>query len=581
MRREILTVEADPRSPERGQYAFVQALIREVAYSTLARADRKRRHLAAARFFEDLGTDELAGALAGHYLAAHTNAPEGPEAAALAAQSRIALRAAADRAAALGSHDQVLVFLRQALTVAADPSDEAEILERAGLSASAAAHHDEAESLLRRALDLHRARGDRPAIARATAGLGRALLTPYRTAQALSVLEPAASEFTDLGADPGVVSLLGQLARAYMLTDEDERAIAVADQALIAAEQANLVTLVADTLITKGTALAGVGRAYEGQAEIEGALRLAQREDLETTALRARLNLGSIIATGDRRAAFVNDRAGLAEARRLGQKRLAYVFLLNASESAIWTGDWDWAAQELGDIVLGDLEPDDRTLVLEALVRQRAWRGESVDDRLAEIARNVRESPDAQALFTLALSRANHAYATGALETAAAGYREAARHSLANAFMCHHLAASAALLHQDAGAARDDLRSMDAAGVHGPLVEAHRASILGGLAVLDGRSADAMTHYRNATRRFRDLGVPVHEAFTAIEMATLLDPTDPEVRATTEAAREILTRVGAKPFLEHLEAAVRRSLPRAGAEAEPARQGNPASTRSA
>ena len=59
----------DPRSPERGQYAFVQALIREVAYNTLAKRDRRARHLAAARFFESLGDDELAGALAGHYLA--------------------------------------------------------------------------------------------------------------------------------------------------------------------------------------------------------------------------------------------------------------------------------------------------------------------------------------------------------------------------------------------------------------------------------------------------------------------------------------------------------------------------------
>ena len=85
--------------PERGQYAFVQALIREVAYNTLAKRDRKARHLAAARFFESLGTDELAGALAGHYLAAHGYAADGPEADALAAQARIALRGAAERAA--------------------------------------------------------------------------------------------------------------------------------------------------------------------------------------------------------------------------------------------------------------------------------------------------------------------------------------------------------------------------------------------------------------------------------------------------------------------------------------------------
>ncbi len=147
VRRELLTLETDPRSPERGQYAFVQALIREVAYNTLAKPDRKRRHLAAARFFESLGTDELAGGLAGHYLAAHANAAEGPEADALATQARIALVAAADRAAALGSHEQAVVFLRQALTVTTDPAEEAELLERAGESASAASHHDEAEAL--------------------------------------------------------------------------------------------------------------------------------------------------------------------------------------------------------------------------------------------------------------------------------------------------------------------------------------------------------------------------------------------------------------------------------------------------
>ena len=85
VRRELLTQDLDPRSPERGQYAFVQALIREVAYNTLARRDRKTRHLAAARFFESLGSDELAGALASHYLAAHENATEPAEADALAA----------------------------------------------------------------------------------------------------------------------------------------------------------------------------------------------------------------------------------------------------------------------------------------------------------------------------------------------------------------------------------------------------------------------------------------------------------------------------------------------------------------
>ena len=71
VRKEVLSVQSDPRSPERGQYAFVGALVREVAYGTLARRDRRDRHLAAARYFEGLGDEELAGVLASHYADAY------------------------------------------------------------------------------------------------------------------------------------------------------------------------------------------------------------------------------------------------------------------------------------------------------------------------------------------------------------------------------------------------------------------------------------------------------------------------------------------------------------------------------
>ena len=60
VRRELIRRETDQRSPELGQYTFVQALIREVAYNTLSKKDRKARHVAAARYLEALGTDEVA-----------------------------------------------------------------------------------------------------------------------------------------------------------------------------------------------------------------------------------------------------------------------------------------------------------------------------------------------------------------------------------------------------------------------------------------------------------------------------------------------------------------------------------------
>jgi class 3 adenylate cyclase len=194
IRRELLTLEADPRSPERGQYAFVQALIREVAYKTLARRDRKVRHLAAARFFEALGSDELAGALAGHYLAAYQNAGEGPEADALAAQARVTLRAAGERAISLGSLAQGVGFLDEARAVTRDDAEVAGLLERAGSAAALAGLQDVALDRLRRAVDLRRSLGDSDATAGAVALLGSDHLSSLRRDAALALVEPAIDE---------------------------------------------------------------------------------------------------------------------------------------------------------------------------------------------------------------------------------------------------------------------------------------------------------------------------------------------------------------------------------------------------
>ncbi|MGN6378540.1 MAG: AAA family ATPase, partial [Gaiellales bacterium] len=78
VRKEVLSIQADPRSPEHGQYGFLQDLTRRVAYETLARRDRRSRHLAAAAYLERTlpDDDEVVEVLASHYLDAHTTAPE-------------------------------------------------------------------------------------------------------------------------------------------------------------------------------------------------------------------------------------------------------------------------------------------------------------------------------------------------------------------------------------------------------------------------------------------------------------------------------------------------------------------------
>src|SRR5439155_18928590 len=312
VRRELVSLEADPRSPERGQYSFVQALIREVAYNTLAKRDRKARHLAAARYYESLGNEEIAGALAGHYLAAHANAPDGPEAEALAVQARLALRGAAERAASLGSHGQARALLEQALSVTTDPLEEADLLERAGTAATATNQLDDAERAYRAAAERWEAAGDRAAAARTIAALGSTFLGLYRMDAAVALLEPASARFADLAGDPGLVRLDGQLARAYFLSDEFARSAEVADRVLGAAEQADLIDILSDTLITKGSAYEYLHRYREGIGLIKMGKELAEQHDLLPIVQRALNNLASFSADQDPRVALSAARVGMA-----------------------------------------------------------------------------------------------------------------------------------------------------------------------------------------------------------------------------------------------------------------------------
>jgi tetratricopeptide (TPR) repeat protein len=571
VRRELLAVQADPRSPERGQYAFVQGLIQEVGYNTLAKRERKAKHLAAARYYESLGSDELAGALAGHYLAAHDNAPAGPEADALAVQARIALRAAAERAAALGSHEQARAFLEQALSVTSDPLERADLLERSGTEAAAINRIDEAEKGYRAAMELWEAAGDRAAVARTTAALGSAFLTLYRFDAAIELLEPASVRFADLAADPAVIRLDGQLARAYFFKEDHARAAEIADRVLAAAELADLVDIVSDTLITKGSALRYLRRYHEGLGLIEVGKELAEKHGLLTTVHRGLNNLASFASDDDPRFALAAAREGLAITQRLGTR--PFQLLDNAVTAALRTGDWDWAMAELDDRRSVETDLLARSVVLSDLHSFVCLRGEPTADLRAELEALVEGESETTVIGTpIHWARAIEAFAAEHYGDARAHVHKVAISFPQDSGEAHLFAARAALWGGDAAGAIADLAEVDATGRRGRALDNDRAVIRAGIAALEGRTAESLAEYRQALRTWRDLGCPWDEALCGIDMATLLDPSEPEVQAAAASAREILTRLGARPFLERLDAALtaspaERPTVRAGREA--------------
>ena len=94
------------------------------------------------------------------------------------------------------------------------------------------------------------------------------------------------------------------------------------------------------------------------------------------------------------------------------------------------------------------------------------------------------------------------------------------------------------------------------AGGFGPLIAARRATSRAGIAALEGRTAEALALYRDALRGWRSVHAVWDEALTGIDMATVLDPTEPDVATAIKSTREILERLGAKPYIERLDAAV-------------------------
>jgi class 3 adenylate cyclase/tetratricopeptide (TPR) repeat protein len=556
VRRELLTRETDARSAERGQYVFVQALIREVAYSTLARKDRKVRHLAAARFFESLETEELAGALAGHYLAAHTNAAQGAEADALAAQARIALKAAADRASTLGAYDQAVSFLAQALTVTTVVEEEAELLERAGDAARTAAQYDRAEDFLRRALELRRGAGDRLATARAIASLAWALLERRSPEEARELLEAATAEFTDLAPDPVVATLEVHLARAYVDSDQAARAIEVAEQVLQTAEPRDLLPIVTRAFIIKGAGLGSLGRKREAIALISAAEDLARENGWYQDLLGALVVGGFQKLELDQMAALDAFREGLGLARRLGHRNLMLRFVNNVGYTAFVAGDWEGALAELEGVLAEDLDRGDRISILSNALIIHACRGESVANGLAELERLGAEIADPRWRITVLDVMGNAGLADGRLQDARGAWRELARLEPTQAPEFTYRAARPALWNLDRQTALADLRALDETGIHGRVVEIRRLTIRAGLEALNGQVVEALAGYRDALRGWRELRIPWDEALTSVDMATLLDPAHPEVRAAGDSAREILSRLRASPFLARLAAAL-------------------------
>ena len=222
-RRELVVVQTDPRSPERGQYGFVQDMVRTIARDTLGRRERKRLHLATAEHLTRLGGDELAEVIAAHRVDAYRLLPDDPDAAELRDGARADLLRAADRAGSLAAPAEAFRLVTMALDLVPDAPGQAALHERAGALALRKGDVDEAERQFTRAIEIHEGEGDAAAAARVRAVRGDVLFLQGRSDEAVAEMEEAYAVMADRPPDADLAQLGAQLGRLCGMIGQEAR----------------------------------------------------------------------------------------------------------------------------------------------------------------------------------------------------------------------------------------------------------------------------------------------------------------------------------------------------------------------
>jgi tetratricopeptide (TPR) repeat protein len=198
-------------------------------------------------------------------------------------------------------------------------------------------------------------------------------------------LGEGAEEYADLGNTRELLQIKSQQARQLMLTVQFAPVIPLTDEVLAAAEHGDHLLIIADTLVTRGTALCNLLRWREGIAVLDAALEMANANGLTSTWFRGVNNTLGWRGAIDPNGAMEMAVAGLAVARRLGDERWTQGLSGQIGYLGIRTGDWDNVVLDLERALATTIDPRTRANPVDNLASIRAARGESVDEQVKEL----------------------------------------------------------------------------------------------------------------------------------------------------------------------------------------------------
>jgi class 3 adenylate cyclase/tetratricopeptide (TPR) repeat protein len=587
VRREVLSVSADPLSPERGSYQFAQDMLRQVAYDTLSRRDRKTRHLKVAAHLRQAfpgDGEEVADVIARHYLDALYAIPGDPDAARIRGQAITTLIRAAERAERAGAPARAATSYASAAELStsgpaneANEADEANEAERpdattvrdagalwisAAEAATTATDYAAAIQHAGRARDYYLERRQARAAARAQAAAGRALHELGRYGEAREQLT-AAVEILRVDPDADTVRALQGLATLEAFAGSPD-AGRLTSEALYLGQALGVDTAqLCDLLNARGAHLFFAGCLAESVAYVRETVRLASQVGDNFRLGRALLNVSATLATTDVAAAAEAARTAAGHLRRAGARDYLATAVLNLASSLISLGDWDAAQTELSQGMESDGLAD-----IEYLVCAASWlaalRGDAAAAETAIAGlRDMRATESPQDQSTLGLAEACTAMARGepqeALRRARAVLALApvlgiSQDELAWAWS---LAVRCADELNDTAASRELLALLDSyqPGHIVPSLRAERDLARARRAGHDGDQAAAAA-FAAAITGLREHGTPYHLAHGLLDHARyLLSNGDGQGAAQAIGeARAIGARLRCQPLLDRAEA---------------------------
>lgn len=539
VRHELLEIVRDPRSPTRGQYRFVQGLIREVAHARISRDVRRARHLKVADFFASLDDEELAGIVAFHLVEALRATTDSGAAARLLDRAKAAMLDAIDRADDLNAWDQCLSLAKQAEEFFTGPTNLLPFWERATAAAEHLARYEECEAYARRCIEAARELGDRTVEAQAMSLLGTAYNVSGRAKRAVEVLTPYLAEHPDPEGDEGLTRAYMALARGQMLTGEGDPA----ETALVAMRAADLLDLdevAAQSMITRGTALSGQARPRESMALLHEALKIAEEHGFVGTKLRALANIG--YGSPDPQESISATDTGFRESRRLGEKSHLQFFAGNWASFRIYVGDFDAPASITHDPIFSDAPADWWAHHYSYLASASANKGDfdRAKDELAKARELAADSDDPQLLQAIQRASMTIAWAEGRFRQGLDEAMDLSRrftfaHGIIMFFarLCALTSGDPALIAEY----RDRLAELPADA----WVRAFREDLKGLDQVLLGDTG----LLREQVRRWVDYwGAPPTAIVLMVAGALLLPDNHPERRALIEEARQMSSEIG-------------------------------------